>query len=951
MPSLKPNVADSTGFHRLFARGPSRIVLDAGTVRFEDRDGGVLAETPACLIDAVRESRWLLWRRVTVWTADGQEHAIGGLRGLEARRFAEAVRAEALRRARETEPGLVAIEASLNRILEGNGYVRRSEADPLRAAITDAVRQCRGALARKGLMPRSCEILDRVKPFGNARALERAREQTNDRRAAARVPAVRETARTDLDAPLTEEQAEAVATDEDVTLVLAGAGTGKTAVITGKVAHLVRNEDVPPSRILVLAFNRDAAKEIRARLPDDLADATVSTFHAFGRRVTADTEGTAPTISRLATDRQALAGAVDGILDDLLREPGQSNAVVEFIAYHRAPYRSPFALRTPGEYHEYVRNHELRALSGALVKSFEEMEIANFLSLHGIWFKYEPQYPEPTATPEHRQYKPDFYLPDHEIYIEHFALDEAGDPPPGWARYAEGVEWKRGIHKQYGTRLIETYSWQREKDTLRRHLRTSLEDEGVAVRHVSLQTLVERLARSLSSSQLARLLTTFLQHVKTSGASAGELRTRSRASADRPRTESFLDLFEQVRERYERMLANEKALDFHDLIDRAAKYLRMDRWKTPYRYVLVDEFQDVSAGQMALLTALKRSGVAYFLVGDDWQSVYRFAGSDVRLVRNCGQHLGHVRERTLSRTFRFADGILRPSTAFVQRNPAQTQRPLRAARSKPDDGVTIVADAGHGLERAIEDLQKRAGANGGSAPSVLVLGRYRNSQDALPHPRRSGRLRVEFSTVHSAKGREADYAVVLDLKNERRGFPSQIEDDPLLELVLPPLEGTAYPHAEERRLLYVALTRARRGAYLVADPVHPSPFVEELRHEPGGLRQVGELRADGAPRCPRCLSGRLVGSQSGKTLRCSNQPLCPHQAPRCSGCRAGYAVAAGRGRGAGTCTNPACNRPPRFCDSCGLGVLEERNGRYGRFFGCTEYWSDPPCRRTTNAPR
>ena len=378
-------------------------------------------------------------------------------------------------------------------------------------------------------MPQSCEILDRVKPFGNARALERAREQANDRRAAARVPAVRETARTDPDAPLTEEQAEAVATDEDVTLVLAGAGTGKTAVITGKVAHLVRNEGVPPSRILVLAFNRDAAKEIRARLPDDLADATVSTFHAFGRRVTADTEGTAPTISRLATDRQALAGAVDGILDDLLREPGQSNAVVEFIAYHRAPYRSPFAFRTPGEYHEYVRNHELRALSGDLVKSFEEMEIANFLSLHGIRFEYEPQYPEPTATREHRQYKPDFYLPDHEIHIEHFALDEAGDPPPGWARYAEGVEWKRGIHKQYGTRLIETCSWQREKDTLRRHLRTSLEAEGVAVRHVSLQTLVERLARSLSSSQLARLLTTFLQHVKTSGASAGELRARSRA--------------------------------------------------------------------------------------------------------------------------------------------------------------------------------------------------------------------------------------------------------------------------------------------------------------------------------------------------------------------------------------------------------------------------------------
>ena len=98
--------------------------------------------------------------------------------------------------------------------------------------------------------------------------------------------------------PLTDEQAESVATDEDVTLVLAGAGTGKTSVVVGKVAHLVRNEGVSPDEILVLAFNRKAAAEIKERLPGDLSTAHVHTFHGFGRRVIADVEKAKPSMAR-----------------------------------------------------------------------------------------------------------------------------------------------------------------------------------------------------------------------------------------------------------------------------------------------------------------------------------------------------------------------------------------------------------------------------------------------------------------------------------------------------------------------------------------------------------------------------------------------------------------------------------------------------------------------------
>ena len=195
---------------------------------------------------------------------------------------------------------------------------------------------------------------------------------------------------------------------------------------------------------------------------------------------------------------------------------------------------------------------------------------------------------------------------------------------------------------------------------------------------------------------------------------------------------------------------------------------------------------------------------------------------------------------------------------------------------------------------------------------------------------------MEFSTVHGAKGREADYVIVLDLNDGRWGFPSKVEDDPLLELVLPPVSGGAYPFAEERRLFYVAMTRARNGAYLVTDPVQPSTFVTELLRESDELRQIGEL----APECSRCRRGRLRPSQSPMYLICSDSS-CDHRAPRCPNCDAGYALV---GERVASCTNQVCHRPPAVCPSCGLGVLRVIDGRFGPFWGCTEYGSKRSCR-------
>ncbi|MYB41875.1 MAG: AAA family ATPase [Chloroflexi bacterium] len=932
-PDAGPITATRNVLVRLLGGGPARVSLDGGVVHFGDA-----TSTPVGAIDRVETRRSWFWTRLTVREAGGAARSIGGLDREEAEPLAQAVRADAARVAAEIAPQLTELDDRLKRFHATNRYRRHSMSSGLQADIAAAARRSSGALMRNGLSPSATEALVRIGPVAHIEAFEAARQEANSRFVAGSVAAVTQAASGVLSSPPTEEQAAAIATDEDTTLVLAGAGTGKTAVITGKVAHLVRNLGVPPREILVLAFNRKAADEIRERLPDDLAGVHVATFHAFGRRVIAEVE-VAPTMSKLAEDEARLIAVIDRILVELVSDPRQSRAVTDFIDRHRTDYRSQFDFETPGEYYDHVRRSELRTLGGDLVKSFEELEIANFLTRNGVSFSYEQHYPLETATTRHRQYRPDFYLPDHDIYIEHFALDREGRPPKGWTGYADGVAWKRGIHAENGTTLIETYSWQQREGVLRGRLRAQLEEAGVTFERVSLRTLLKDLGRWLIS-WLAQLVATFLNHVKTSGISAEALRVRARDSGDRTRNEAFLDVFEQVRSRYEELLGEDK--DFQDLINHAAAHIRAGRWESPYRYVLVDEFQDISAGRMALLQALKRPGVAYFLVGDDWQSIYRFAGSDVGLVRECQRYLGHVRERELSRTFRFARGILDPSTAFVVRNPAQTQRALRPAEGVPDAGVTVIAsdDPARGLQNALRDIEARERESG--APiSVLVLGRYRGSRGALP-PRR-GRLLLEFSTVHAAKGREADYVVVLDLRDARRGFPAQFEDDPLLGLVLPPPPRGAFAHAEERRLFYVALTRARRGTYLVADSLRPSVFVGELLRESPGVRRLGEFKRDTTPACPRCRTGRLDVSQSGRSLGCLNFPFCRYRAPRCQSCRRGFAVISGA---SSRCTNASCDASPPACESCGAGVMVTRQGRTGWFLGCTEFASDQPCTNT-----
>ena len=789
------------------------------------------------------------------------------------------------------------------------------------------------------------KALNRMEATVEPESQEKPSHKSNETFVKGQVHLVRQAAKDILPNGLTDEQARAAVTDEDVTLVLAGAGAGKTAVIIARIAHLVRNQGMDPSRILALAYNRDAAREIRRRLPQDLAGVTVSTFHAFGRDVVCSQQA-APTISGMATDDFLFRKSIDRILQALMQDPEVSQTVINLMASMPAEYQAPFDFKTQGEYDLYIRQSELRTLNGYLVKSFEELTIANFLTQNGTNFRYEEPYRVETANRGRRQYQPDFFLPGYDIHIEHFALDENGTEPPGWSGYADGVRWKRELHRQHGTTLIETYSWQRRRQTLLATLETKLREHGVELNPIPTAELVQLLARE-RVTWLSGLLCAFLNHVKSGNLTQEALRERAAKARDQERTDSFLRTFERTRKGYEELLQPEKALDFHDLINLATEHVSTGRWQNPYSQVLIDEFQDISSGRMALAQALRREGLAYFLVGDDWQSIYRFAGSQVSLMRNCHEYLGHTRTEILTRTFRFGDRILRPSSAFVQQNPEQTQRRLEPAPGGTDKGITLITarEQAQGLTRAIKDLAEDQDYVKGD--TVMVLGRFRNSRACLNQQGPVARSKLTFKTVHQAKGQEADYIVVLDLKDSRHGFPCRVEDDPILTLALPPSEDGTFPYAEERRLFYVAITRARKGVYLVADENRPSPFVTELLKNNG--KEIRQLSLP-LPACPQCAEGSLVPSRSANTLRCSNHPACRHLSHRCPHCLVGYVTFREPARA--QCSNLACRVRQNVCPRCRQGILiaRSRSRDQSKFLGCTGYVADPPCRYIASHP-
>ncbi|GAB2778026.1 DNA helicase-4 [Hymenobacter luteus] len=702
---------------------------------------------------------------------------------------------------------------------------------------------------------------------------------------------------------LDEQQRKAIVSDEDNNLVVAGAGSGKTTTIVGKVQYVLDRYRVAPERILLISFTNKSAATLAERI--GIAGIEPRTFHKFGKDIITAVEGRQPSLY----DENQLNTFIAGALQDLLRQPAYAELVIDFFLRQLKPQKPNEAFRSRGEYIQFLRDFGMQPYRATkqeangrvtyqreAVKSAEECHIANFLYLNNIEYYYEAPYEHPTATAHYAQWKPDFTIVQDgkRVYLEHFGVDKNGNVPAFFAksgqsvleartRYWEKIEWARQTSRKHGTMLLETYSYQHSEHRLTEALRKQLEEYGIRLRPKTAAEVWEILSTVAEDEvgSFQTLLRTFLLHLKSSNSTVEQVRARNErvpAVHERERNRHFLAIIEPLVERYAQELARREEIDFNDLINRATDYVRTGRYGRSFDYIIIDEFQDISQGRAQLIRSLteRHPATKLFCVGDDWQSIYRFAGSDLALFTNFGQHFGHSLLSRIETTYRFHEPLLGQSSTFITRNPSQTPKHLRSGlpgrrtqlrvvatpAGQQDDTVTLVEL----LEELIATVSNLA------HKELLLLGRYsfdfrriRNTMrvfrvdatrstlyydytDAAGRPQT---LQLPFLTVHKSKGLEADIVVVLNCNTGRRGFPSEMADDPVLGLVLSTADQFA--NGEERRLFYVALTRAKEQVFLLSDPTSKSKFVLELEGQgsPASGSSVGR-------RCPACQTTELV---------------------------------------------------------------------------------------------
>lgn len=753
---------------------------------------------------------------------------------------------------------------------------------------------------------------------------------------------------------LDNEQRRAVLCDAKSNLTIAGAGSGKTLTICGKVKYLLETGAAKKEDILLLSYSKNSANDLEEKVSKVAKDLTVETFHALGLKILNEING-----KKKAIEEQLKAYITQFFEEELVKNPKIANEVFQYIAlyFYAAPtYKKKY--KNDGELFKELKTLDFRTLKDRLnklsvnkdrhetlknefVKSNEELVIANYLFTNGINYEYEKPYEKETSTLEKRQYTPDFYLPDYGIYLEHYGIDRNGQAPQyskeTSEEYIRSMQWKRRIHQENMTKCIETYSYEFNEGIIFEKLKKCLMENGVKFNPLS-QTEVfnalHNVYKGRDFSSFFNLIMTFISLYKAQikdDKGFDKLKAQLDDSQyDTSRARLFLDICKDVYNYYMQNLRLADKIDFDDMILQSIDLLDF----TPnfkYKYIIVDEFQDISQSRTKFLQKLIEHGNSkLFAVGDDWQAIYRFAGCDINVFLEFEKIFPGAKLNYITSTHRNSTELQSIVEPFITANPSQYKKHIKSEKHQ-DKPIRIIFHKGNkviALTKALADINKF-----NSNASILILGRNRHDIDpfickdiqvydykTIKH-KDYPNLNMTYSTVHGSKGLESDFVVLISGEDAQNGFPNKTEDDTILTLLLG--KKNNFEYAEERRLFYVALTRTKSIVYLLSEKSRSSEFIQEIKNRCYVMEDGSDEKQEQEYLCPWCKSGHLIVRTSEVDSKlfygCSNFPYC-------------------------TYTNNDLKSVyfNKRCSDCG-DFLVLRKGKYGMFFGCHNY---PRCKHT-----
>lgn len=668
---------------------------------------------------------------------------------------------------------------------------------------------------------------------------------------------------------LNEKQADAVMSEEKRLLVLAGAGSGKTKTLLQKILYLIEEKGVSPGNILAITFAKNAANEMIDRLilsadssgqyqrilsdkfttraDRDLArihhqkkykwidNLTIRTFHGFCYSVLRN-HG-----ANEFDNRFRIIGDEKRNADEDL--PNIVAPETAFEVFHKLLIREcenrDYLLKLKRYVLDYIvdRIHVEKfqskylpkdgkiytTLNGIKVRSKSEQYIADWLYRHSIRFEYEP-----VLNVKDFPFHPDFYIPDANMYLEHVSNKS----------YPTRAKEEQFNHGNF--LVVKTYESMTRDSALFNHTLDKIIRNRLPSNYVYTSTLTYREEFNGYHEDVKKFIVQVMRitdMIKVEGIDVATIRQRA-ANDQHERVRMFYELAIPIVEKYTAYCTDKSYLDFNDLISRAASLFRnhadiVGRYTAKFKYILVDEFQDVNNLQVDLIKLLLTAETQLFCVGDDWQSIYGFRGSNVSYIIDFEKHFRDARVIKLDLNYRSTQHIVGASNEVIRHNKFKVDKDIRS--SKPSEHK-IVVFAGNSKQDNIEFVigeVRRFIDEGMSGEDILFL--YRRSKmfvntydqdNSYFHRLRAEGLKVQGKTIHAAKGLEAKVVFILGLTEGDGGFPDIWLEDRIFQTIKKANHDLLLE--EERRLFYVAMTRAQEKLYLITEKGNESSFIKEI---------------------------------------------------------------------------------------------------------------------------
>ena len=781
---------------------------------------------------------------------------------------------------------------------------------------------------------------------------------------------------------LDDEQRRVILTDEDYSLVIAGAGAGKTTTVAAKVKYLVEKKKINPHEILVVSFTNKAVGELKDKINKQLKiDCPITTFHSTGNAILHKENDEKLNIVQ---NEKLYFVLEDYFKDSVLQNQKLVDDLIKFFATY---FDAPIEVKDKNQFFTNLANSNFSTLKSELdeidyqveiknsrtkkyetiqnevLRSQEEVQIANFLYLNNIDYEYEPCYKfniEGTKKP----YTPDFKITQNgnEAYIEHFGVTEDCRSnrysPEELKKYNKAMHDKVAIHRQHGTNLICTCSQYNDGRELLVHLKEKLESFGFVLNPRDNKEVMQKISNQDSSRYIRKLINLvdrFISNFKTNGYPIEQFDEWSRQTKN-VRTKLFLGICKECYLEYERYLHKHNAIDFSDMINKSARLLKESKAvseQIDFKYIIVDEYQDISRQRFDLVGALHDvTNAKIIAVGDDWQSIYAFSGSDITLFTKFSEIMGYAELLKITKTYRNSQEVIDIAGNFIQKNAAQIRKSLKSPKTIKDPVIIYTYDSkqkrfggnsnynlAKSIETAIEQIlefNKKEG-NDSKKQEILLLGRFGfdgknlersslfeykefgNKIKCLKYPD----LKIIFMTAHASKGLGYDNVIVINGKNGTYGFPSKIENDPVLNYVVK--QDDSIEAAEERRLFYVAMTRTKNRVFFIAPEENPSEFLLEIKHDYKNVVLKGDWNDEiksgtvfkkSCPICGYPLQHKVKTAYGLNLWICMNDPeICDFMTNKIE---------------AGKLSIQKCDK----CDGY-LIAKQQKDGRY--FLGCTNY--------------